>query len=113
MEVGGTLAGEGTVGSSAILGSAVALKSLLDDGRILPVVVGVHLHVRCANIDFIAAVLYRFIIIINYKSNDYIRFKIVYHYYHYHLLLYYLFFIFIIYLFILYVYIYHYYYIIL
>ena len=45
MEVGGTLAGEGAVGRGAVLGGPVALESLLDDVRILAVVVGVHLHI--------------------------------------------------------------------
>ena len=45
VEVGGALPGKGTVGRSAILGGTVALESLLDDGRILTMVVGVHLHI--------------------------------------------------------------------
>lgn len=45
VEVGGALAKEGAVRGAALLGGAVPLESLLDDGRVLAVVVGVHLHV--------------------------------------------------------------------
>ena len=57
MEVGGALTGKGAVGGGAVLGSAVALETLLDDGRILAVVVGVHLHVRRADVHLITTIL--------------------------------------------------------
>ena len=57
VEVGGALAGEGAVGRGAVLGGPVALEALLDDGRILAVVVGVHLHVRRADVHLVASLL--------------------------------------------------------
>lgn len=45
MEVGSPLAAEGTPGLVAILGGSETLETLLHDGRVLPVVVGVHLDV--------------------------------------------------------------------
>ena len=57
VEVGGALAGEGAVGRGAVLGDPVALEALLDDGRILAVVVGVHLHVRRADVHLVASLL--------------------------------------------------------
>lgn len=45
VEVSGALAEEGAVRGAALLGGAVPLESLLDDGRVLAVVVGVHLNI--------------------------------------------------------------------
>ena len=57
VEVGGALAVEGAGRGAAVLGGAEPLEALLDDGRVLAVVVGVHLDVRRADVDLVAAVL--------------------------------------------------------
>lgn len=44
-----------TVRSTALFGCPIPLEALLNDGRILPVVVGVHLHVRCRNVHLVTA----------------------------------------------------------
>ena len=57
VEVRGPLAEEGAVGGAALLGGAVPLEALLDDGGVLAVVVGVHLDVGRRNVYFITAFL--------------------------------------------------------
>lgn len=47
------LSEEGAIGSAAFLRRPVPLEALLYDRRILPVVVGVHLHVRSGYVNFI------------------------------------------------------------
>lgn len=54
MEVRGPLANEGTVIGSTALGSAKSLETFLYDSRVLAMVVGVHLHVRCRYVNLIA-----------------------------------------------------------
>lgn len=51
------LAEEGTGLQEAVLRGAKALEALLDDGRVLAVVVGVHLHVTGADVHLITASL--------------------------------------------------------
>ena len=51
------LAEEGTGLQEAVLRGAKALEALLDDGRVLAVVVGVHLHVTGADVHLITAPL--------------------------------------------------------
>lgn len=53
--MGGALAEEGAVGRSAFFGGSVPLETLLDNGRILSMIVGVHLDVRRRNINLITA----------------------------------------------------------
>ena len=55
VEVRGALAVEGTERACTVLGGAEALEAELHDGRVLAVVVGVHLHVRRADVDLVAA----------------------------------------------------------
>lgn len=50
VEMSGFLSEKGTGLEETVLGGAKSLKALLDDGRVLAVVVGVHLHVRSANV---------------------------------------------------------------
>jgi hypothetical protein len=57
MEVGCSLAEESAIRSAALLGGPQPLKAFLDDGRVLPVVVGVHLNVRSADVHLIASSL--------------------------------------------------------
>lgn len=57
MEVGGSLAEEGTVRGSTLLRRSQSLEALLNDGRIFAMVVGVHLHVGRADVHFITGAL--------------------------------------------------------
>ncbi|KAJ8885930.1 hypothetical protein PR048_012136 [Dryococelus australis] len=57
VEVRGALAEEGAVRGAALLRRAEPLEALLDDGRVLAVVVGVHLHIRRADVHLVAAFL--------------------------------------------------------
>ena len=57
VEVGGALSGKGAVRSGAVFGGPVPLEAFLDDGRVLAVVVGVHLHVRGAYVHLITTLL--------------------------------------------------------
>ena len=57
MEVGGSLAREGTVCLLAILRGSEALKAFLHDGRVFAVIVGVHLYIRCADVHLVAPIL--------------------------------------------------------
>ena len=54
----GALAVEGAVSRGAILRSPEALESFLDDGRIFPVVIGVHLDVGRADVHLVASILH-------------------------------------------------------
>ena len=57
MKVSGALSVEGAVGSLTVLGGAEPLESFLDDGRVFSVVIGVHLHVRRADVHLVASFL--------------------------------------------------------
>ena len=57
VEVGGALSGKGAVRSGAVFGGPVPLEAFLDDGRVLAVVVGVHLYVRGAYVHLITTLL--------------------------------------------------------
>lgn len=57
MKVRRPLAGELAVLGGAVLGGAKPLEALLDDGRVLAVVVGVHLHVGGRYVDLVAVVV--------------------------------------------------------
>lgn len=57
MKVRRLLAEEGARLEQTIFGGAKALEALLDDGRVLAMVVGVHLHVRRADVHLVAATL--------------------------------------------------------
>jgi hypothetical protein len=57
VEVRGPLAEEGAVRGTTLLCGPQSLETLLDDGRVLPVVVGVHLDVRGADVHLVAGTL--------------------------------------------------------
>lgn len=57
MEMGGPLAEKGTIRGAAFFGGSVSLETLLDDGRIFSVVVGVHLNIRRRYVNFITTFL--------------------------------------------------------
>lgn len=54
MKVRGPLANERTMLGRAILGSPKPLEALLYDGRVLAMVIRVHLHVRCRYVHLVA-----------------------------------------------------------
>lgn len=62
MKVSGSLGDEGTVIGRATLGGPKPLKALLYDGRVLTVIVGVHLHVRGGYVSLVAVVVYAVIV---------------------------------------------------
>lgn len=55
VEVRGTLTEEGAIRGAALLRGPESLEAFLYYGGVLTVVVGVHLHVRSADVDFVAA----------------------------------------------------------
>ena len=57
MEVRGPLAVEQAGRGAAVLSGPEPLETLLDDRGVLAVVVGVHLYVRGADVDLVAAIL--------------------------------------------------------
>ena len=57
MEVRRFLIGENARRRPAVFGRAKSLESLLDDGRVLAMVVGVHLDVRRTDVHLAAALL--------------------------------------------------------
>ena len=57
MEVGGALSEESAVLGATFLRSPVPLEAFLDDGGVFTVVVGVHLHVRRADVHFVTILL--------------------------------------------------------
>lgn len=57
MEMRSPLAEEGAVRGPAFLGGPESLEALLYNGRILAVIIGVHLHVRGGDVDLVAALL--------------------------------------------------------
>lgn len=63
MEVRRPLRGERTVrGGAALLGGAKPLEALLYDGRVLAMVVGVHLHVAGADVHLVAVRLHAVVV---------------------------------------------------
>lgn len=55
MKMGRSLSVEAARRCPTILCGSEALKAFLDDGRILTMVIGMHLDIRCADVDFITA----------------------------------------------------------
>lgn len=58
MKVGRSLPVEGAVRRLAFLRRPKSLETLLDNSGILPVIVGVHLYIRCTDVRFITAFLF-------------------------------------------------------
>lgn len=57
VEMCGPLSGKAAGRGGAIFRGSKSLKSFLDDGRILSMIIGVHLYVRGAYVNFITAIL--------------------------------------------------------
>jgi len=59
MKMSGPLTVKRTIRRSALFRGPKSLKTFLYDGRIFPVVVRVHLYIRCAYVHFVARALQR------------------------------------------------------
>lgn len=57
MEMSGPLAVESAMSGGAVLGSAEALEAFLNDGRVLAMVIGMHLNIGRAYVHLIARIL--------------------------------------------------------